>query len=236
MDNIIRIGDQLFKYQIIYKNIKSINIKLKPNNIIVITANKSIHKELILNWLIKRKSWILKTNKRIQQSLVIQKNNFLDFNENINNYYLGQKVLVELINSKQSAKIVYQAPYLYINAVDIKKAERIYEKHIYKELNALVWEYTDSALLKLKEYNLLKPKIIFKNIKSYWGSYRQDINTITFNLHLIQLPHDLIEYVVCHEIIHLIYLNHSKYFYALLDKVYPNRKEAEQKLKKIVII
>ncbi len=67
-------------------------------------------------------------------------------------------------------------------------------------------------------------------LKSRWGSYSTK-NVLTLNARLLYLPLDLIDYIIVHELSHIIQLNHSKEFYALLDERMQDHKMREQKIK-----
>jgi len=65
-------------------------------------------------------------------------------------------------------------------------------------------------------------QIKYRKMTSTWGICRPATQTITFNKRLIHQPEDFIEYVVLHELCHLLVCNHSKEFYALLSDLMPN--------------
>jgi hypothetical protein len=69
---------------------------------------------------------------------------------------------------------------------------------------------------------------------SKWGYCKND-KTICFNLFLGLLPVHLIDCVIAHELCHLKEMNHSKRFYDMLLKLYPNYKECDKELKSYVI-
>ncbi len=69
-----------------------------------------------------------------------------------------------------------------------------------------------------------------KAYKSRWGSCHHD-GRIYFNWRLIMAPEWVIDYVVVHELCHLIHANHSKQFRALVQSIYPNHKSATLWLK-----
>ncbi len=67
-------------------------------------------------------------------------------------------------------------------------------------------------------------------LKSRWGSYSTK-NVLTLNARLLYLPIELVDYIIVHELCHIVHLNHSKDFYALLEEKLPNYKLLEQKIK-----
>ncbi|MBQ1955432.1 MAG: M48 family metallopeptidase [Clostridia bacterium] len=74
------------------------------------------------------------------------------------------------------------------------------------------------------------PEIHFKKMTSRWGSCVPAKNLITFNTALASVPKECAEYVVVHELCHFIHPNHSKSFYAEVEKHIPDWKERKKKL------
>ena len=66
-------------------------------------------------------------------------------------------------------------------------------------------------------------------MKTRWGSCRAR-GAITLNLKLMQVPKPYIDYVIAHELCHLVEHNHSPRFYALLDRVMPDWRERRRGL------
>jgi predicted metal-dependent hydrolase len=76
----------------------------------------------------------------------------------------------------------------------------------------------------------VQPKrITFRNMYTRWGSCSSREN-VSLNRNLRYLPHHLVEYVVCHELVHLRELNHSKAFWALMTQFMPDWKARRKEL------
>ncbi|MCU0342458.1 MAG: M48 family metallopeptidase [Ignavibacterium sp.] len=74
-------------------------------------------------------------------------------------------------------------------------------------------------------------KLTLKNIKSRWGSCSRK-NNINLSIHLMRLPDHLIDYVILHELVHTVHHNHSKRFWAMLDKVSGGARVLDKELGK----
>jgi predicted metal-dependent hydrolase len=69
-----------------------------------------------------------------------------------------------------------------------------------------------------------------QRMKTQWGSCNHAVGNIRLNTELVKKPKDLLEYVVVHEMAHLLEHSHSERFVALLDLHYPTWKEARAEL------
>ena len=79
----------------------------------------------------------------------------------------------------------------------------------------------------------VKPKRVqFRDMRRKWGSCSSK-GTVTLNSHLTWLEPDIAEYVVCHEVAHLIELNHSKQFWALVEQHMPDYEARLSRLREI---
>ena len=70
-----------------------------------------------------------------------------------------------------------------------------------------------------------KVRLVIGERRSRWGSCSRR-GTLSFCYRLVMAPPETIDAVVAHELCHLVHLNHSRRFYALLDRVCPGHREA----------
>jgi predicted metal-dependent hydrolase len=93
-----------------------------------------------------------------------------------------------------------------------KKVKTIYEEWLFEKSTLIFNQFIEKYCTLL---NVRPKKILIKNLKSRWGSATFK-GTINLNVHLIKAPLEVIEYVVLHEIGHLIEKNHSKRFWKII--------------------
>jgi len=77
-------------------------------------------------------------------------------------------------------------------------------------------------------------RVYIRNQKTRWGSCSHK-NNISLNIILTRIPAELMDYVILHELVHIHHKNHSKDFWAELDKFTPNSKKKASQLRKHVI-
>ena len=168
--------------------------------------------------------------------------------------YKGEKIKYTLIKSKiknmyihiKDGKVIVKAPVKlkdkYIQDFINKKAKWIYEKLSENKLKSSrddkiepkdIERLEKTVKESVKKYSIrlgITPqKVKIKKIKYAWGSCSSKKN-ITINMHLAKKDEKVIEYVVLHEMCHLIYMNHSKDFWSLVQKHMPKYKEYKNKL------
>lgn len=83
-----------------------------------------------------------------------------------------------------------------------------------------------------KKLNIHKPQIVLKKMKSMWGNCKYNKEIITFNFYLFKTPVECVEYVILHELTHMIYHDHGANFKAFLTKNMPDWKERKKQLNK----
>jgi predicted metal-dependent hydrolase len=113
-------------------------------------------------------------------------------------------------------------------------------KDSFQKLNAQIPEAPPQEQISLDEIRDMvhewaaqigvQPKrITFRKMYTRWGSCSSHDN-ISLNRNLRYLPHHLVEYVVCHELVHLRELNHSPAFWALMTQYMPDWKQRRKEL------
>jgi predicted metal-dependent hydrolase len=96
-----------------------------------------------------------------------------------------------------------------------------------EEFKELISVYVDVFSEKLGVY---PNKIKFRSMKSRWGSCSSQKKNITINTHLQYLPDTIIGYVILHELIHLLEKGHTKVFWEMISKTYPDYKDIKKEL------
>lgn len=132
--------------------------------------------------------------------------------------------------------VVEESEFVIEKKKDQLKINKAFEKDIKTHLTKwLKREATQTLAGMLKdisdEYKLPYKKLVIKNTKSRWGSCTHD-NTINLNWNLVCLPHEMIKYVVIHELVHTKVKNHSQEFWDEVGKREPSYRSLKRELKK----
>lgn len=106
-------------------------------------------------------------------------------------------------------------------------AERGAKKALQEEADSLLPQRLQT-LAAAHSFNFRS--VTVKQLKSKWGSCNQN-HEITLNYYLMQLPWELIDYVLIHELVHTEYLNHSEAFWKRFEAILPGAKKIRKQLK-----
>ena len=101
--------------------------------------------------------------------------------------------------------------------------ERWYIQEAYQKLEEKVMRYSKIIRVSPREIKV-------RNYKTRWGSC-DNKGRLTFNFHLIKAPHEIVDYVVIHELCHMIQPNHSKFFWNEVARFDPSFKNHKKWLK-----
>ena len=223
-----------------------INFSILDNNHIDYIVKVGSYKRFSIR--IKDRVVIINYPKRTNKLLAdefIEKNlglikKYLNQEQFICNYELESPYLIKgttyIIKLGNVFKIDDELKYIYVtsnNKVNIKKELDNY-------LNTIIQSYyltsLNNCLMKMKDDIKNIPNLIIKQSVRNWGYCSPKKNLIMLNRSLIHVPYPLFEYVICHELSHFVYLNHSKDFHNLLKKYLPNERILKKELKKYPIV
>ena len=222
--------DQTIEYTLSRKAKKNVNFRINSNGEVCISAPRYVSKAELEKMILDKAEWIVKTKNQI----IHQKKNPINNKiQNGNKIYLnGVPYEIKIIPSDLNHILVHDE-FLEIkiktSKVDSKKYIDSYFDNWLKDCTYQIAEkYMNIYIDKLKKYNLKKPELTIRTMTSRWGSCTPSINKITINKNLMYPPFECFEYVVLHELAHLVEANHSKKFYAVIESVMPDWKKRKK--------
>lgn len=83
---------------------------------------------------------------------------------------------------------------------------------------------------RFQTYRIPYPKLRFRKMVGRYGSCQTVKQVVTLNKILAELPKECVEYVIAHELAHLVEANHGREFYRVLETVMPDHKQREKRL------
>ncbi|MFC1898375.1 M48 family metallopeptidase [Candidatus Cloacimonadota bacterium] len=221
-------GGTNFSIEIIRKQIKNVYLKVYPDGTIKISANYEVSYDFLKNYIVEKRYWIYKKLRAFQDfSIEVSTKSYVS-GEAVR--YLGKQYRLKIFEDKMdNVKWFRGYIHIYTKKVDnTKYKQKLYEEWLRKKAHQITIEIINDELNKLSRFNIHRPEITLRKMKSRWGSYIPKNNSVTLNTELIKTPKQCIEYVIVHELLHLIFPNHSKDFYNLLAIKMPDWKQRKK--------
>jgi len=208
----IRLGDKEIYYQVFYKKIKNMYLRIKDDKL-VITANKT-HKNSI-------EDFIKKNETKILRVLDNQENRVPLYNKEVMLIFgFKYNIIYTIDNKKNRFNITESAIYIDFKSDDFDNqyVEKIYKKLLHNKMEKLIEE---DVMLK-QYFDLTNISLKTQLMKSRFGSCIAKKKIIKLNSILARFNEDYTKTILIHEIIHLKVHNHQKEFYYYIDKLIPN--------------
>ena len=227
----IQFGSTTIDYDIEFAQRKTLSICVNPEGSVHLKAPIEANLEQIRKKVYKRANWILR-QKRFFESFGIPttKRQFVSGESHL---YLGRQYMLRLKESDVNA-VHYQNNIIEIECRHKKDAGILLQTWYRQRANIKFQEYAKPIIEKFSVYGVKPQSISIKKMDKRWGNCTTEGN-ITLNPRLICAPRCCIEYVITHELCHLIYRNHTKEFYALLSKEMPHWEKYKNKLERIMM-
>lgn len=210
------------------KNIKHMYIRiLPPNGDVKVSAPQFIPDEDIINFVKSKKDWILKKQKYILENNIKAP---LKYDNGETHYLWGEEYVLQLISNEKVKNAIADRDkriiYLPIpKRSTIEKRKNVLDELYRRELKLAIPEVLEKCTSIIKR----KPASVTVRKMKNWGNCKKD-GRITLNLNLAKKDSECLEYVMIHELCHLIEFNHGKNFKKLMDKFCPNWKEIKKRL------
>lgn len=224
----IRLGDKDYKYTLERKTVKNINLRIKPGEIIYVSANRRVSVNVIEKFIKSKELFILEAFKKFEKAGEIGETaSKISYNTGDALIYFGKKLKLKIVKSpKESVKASGESLYVFVKDIDdrIKKENLVikWELNLAKEVYKKV---VDSYYPKFQALGVDYPQISIRSMTSRWGSCKPNGRKITLNLELVHRPKECLEYVVVHELAHFIHPNHSRDFWKFVENMMPDYKE-----------
>jgi len=232
----IKYKDKIIEFELHRKNVKNINLNVKPNMTIMVSANDKVPLEYILDFVTNKAPWILKNIsyfKEAQPENEVQK----EYVSGESFKYLGKQYRLQ-VEAAEKDEVKYKRGYIYLFVKDSSNKKRK-AKIVKRWLRGKAVLNFNASLEKVyplvEKYGVKKPNIIIRSMKARWGSCLKDKDTIILNYELIKAPKYCIEYVILHELIHFKYGNHDDQFISFLTVLMPDWKERKSILDQEVV-
>lgn len=212
-----------------HKNIKNVHLKVFRELKVVLSVPLQVTDEWVISLLLSKSSWIEKQLQKYKESSGY--NNLTNVKSGSSTQLLGKDRRIIKKNSKKNY-VVEEEKYIFVYADEEKNLHQYTLEKWWRETAYKVYtnEMDEIYSKVFKKYGIEKPTLYVRKMKTLWGSCTPSKNKITINQYLLKADLRCIQYVVLHELTHLIHPYHNADFYNFLTIQMPDWKERKKQL------
>ena len=220
-----------FIYTLERKMVKNMNLRIRRDGSIYVSANDFISDREVDGFVSDRAAFIANAQDKFKKAARRE--------QRPEQYISGEKitlpgqeyVLRVFRSDKESVSI--EGGYIHLSVKDVNDLGRkscLIDIFVSGQCRAVFGEMLYELYSPFEKYGVERPQLRIRDMKSRWGTCHVKKGIVTLNKRLLAAPRGAVEYVVLHELCHLIYPDHSKQFYDFLAVMMPDWKERKQLL------
>ena len=229
MTETIHIGD--LSIQVTKKDIKHVHLSVHPpDGRVTLVAPTATRLDAARAYAISKLSWIREQQRKLKNQARETPRQFI---ERESHYLWGRRYLMTVLHrdAKPCVTLDHKRITLTVRPGSDarRRAEVIHEWHksiLHEVVPTLIKKWEPKLEVKVADYFL-------QRMKTKWGSCNHKAGHIRLNTELVKKPKDLLEYVIVHEMVHLLEPIHSDRFMAILGEQYPTWREARAELNEL---
>ncbi len=220
---------KIYEYTIVRSKRKTFAISIGTEKGIVVKIPLYFPAEDIEKLVIEKAEWIAEKYEQMEEQE--QKKPVHHFESGETFYFRGTSLILNLIINPDRKRIMVkkQAGTLLVVSPNAEKTviRAAIEKWYRERAREVI---TDKVIYYQRFVGKNVGEIRIKEQKSRWGSCSSQAN-LNFNWKIVMAPDEIIDYLVVHELCHLLHMNHSKQFWNSVGNIIPDYKEREKWLK-----
>jgi len=229
MRQTIQLGS--IEIEVSQKEIKNIHLSVHPpEGKVTLAAPLESEVENLRLYALTKLTWIKKQRRQIQAQ---ERETPRDYIEQESHYLWGRRYLMRVVfeERKPSISLDHKRITLTVRpgSSHQKRSQVIHAWHkslLHEAIPPLVQKWERKFGVEVAGYFL-------QRMKTKWGSCNHHSRNIRLNTELVKKPEELLEYVVAHEVAHLIEPTHNERFVAIIQRHFPTWKEARAELNEL---
>lgn len=228
----IQISD--FKIDVVRKSIKNMHLSVyPPKGRVRIAAPLNVDDETVKLFAISKLSWIRRNQRKFKNQ---ERQTPREFAERESHYFQGRRYLLRVTEVEAAPKVEIKTKSfidLHVRPNTTTEQKQIilnewYRKELKKQIPIIIEKWEKIIGVNVKEWGV-------KQMKTKWGTCNIEANRIWLNLELAKKPLHCLEYIVVHEMIHLLERHHNNLFLAYMDKFIPRWKFYKEELNRLPV-
>ncbi len=209
-----------FVVDVVRKNIKNLHLGVyAPNGRVRVAAPLRINDEAVRLLIISKLAWIKRQQAKFEAQ---ERQSAREYVSGESHYYQGRRYLLNVIEQKGSPAVILRnnkTMDLFVRPdSDASQRERVliawYRQRLKEEIALLIAKWEPIIGVEVAEWRV-------KQMKTKWGTCNMRAHRIWLNLELVKKPLHCLEYIIVHEMVHLLERHHNDRFLAYMNRFMP---------------
>ena len=219
---------------VVRKNIKNMHLSVyPPTGRVRIAAPLNIDDEAVRLFAISKLAWIKRNQRKFEKQ---ERQTPREYANRESHYFEGRRYLLRITEIDSVPKVLIKSKThidLFVRpGFTIEQCHNIlnewYRKQLKEQIPVLIYKWEKIIGVSVSEWGV-------KQMKTKWGTCNIEEKRIWINLELAKKPKQCLEYIVVHEMIHLLERYHNDHFLALIEKYMPKWKLYKQELNRLPV-
>jgi len=231
MTSQIKLGD--ITVDVVRKDIKNIHLSVyPPNGRVRVSAPSRMELDTIRVFATSKLGWIKRQQRKLQEQ---ERESQREYSDRESHYVWGRRYLlkVEEVNEAPSVELKHNRLILCVRPDSnmLKRREVVeewYRQELKKGVLPLIAKWEPLLQVKVRRF-------FIQRMKTKWGSCNHVAGTIRLNTELAKKPKKCLEYIVVHEMVHLLEPTHNTRFVELMDRFLPHWELHRQELNRLPV-
>ena len=222
----IKLGD--IAVDVVLKDIRNVHLSVyPPSGRVRIAAPEHMNLDTIRVFAVSKLAWIKKQQKKLREQ---ERETFREYLDRESHYVWGKRYLLRIVEVEAAPTVELKARNMILRVRPGANAEArgaVVSKWYREQLKTAIpdllakWEPVIGVNVE---------RVFVQKMKTKWGSCNPDRRSVRFNTDLAKKPSYYLEYILVHELTHLLEKTHNDRFTALMDQFMPQWREYREML------
>ena len=227
----VAFGSNEIGYEVKFSKRKTLGIKVYPTGDVEVLAPIDTSSEAIEQRVLRRAQWIVRQQNYFKE--LGERSPEKRFISGESHYYLGRQFLLRVEEGKPNS-VRYKGRYFEVICTPTSKAKELMKAWYREHAKEKFAEFAEPIIARFEKYGVAPSSLYIQEMDNRWGSCTPK-GKIILNTQLIRAPRPCIEYVITHELCHLLHPDHTKAFWELLQKEMPDWERWKDKLERFML-
>ena len=222
------------KIDVVRKDIKNIHLAVyPPTGRVRIAAPLKVNEDAIRLFAVAKLGWIKRNQKKFEgQERISQR----EYKQRESHYFQGRRFLLNITETEGAPKVILKSKKfieLFVRPeTTVEKRHEImtewYRVQLKKQIPTIIEKWEAILKVKVSDWQV-------KQMKTKWGSCNIEKKRLWINLELAKKPEHCLEYIIVHEMVHLLERHHNERFLYYMDTYLPTWRQLKTELNKLPV-